>query len=712
MLNQASPLLEPDRQAMRRQLEQVFCGVLDFAHVGLIELAWSDPQSRALSSARLFETGEIGELIDKAMEVNRVPGCNVYVGAALRRPGATRNRRASDADFAAASSVWADIDSNVMTAAAATCDRLGIPPTLVIITGRHPHLRAQLWWRLDVPCHDPAALRSVCSDIAQAIGGDPSVVNPGRVLRLGGSIAWPVKAGRVVELTEVDVRGDQRPRHYSIGQLARAFAPEPGPLMRLEPASAVTRPPAFTSPAELPAAAIESATLVPNPNGGLAIGSLSVDETLAAIRRGDHWHNNLVRLIGHWIARGWSDTEILTFAESVTLPDYTVAQTRHEMQAMIAGGRRKWGIESAAHNLEPLAPQRPPIIDPRSWSGKPLPAREWLVKNWIPMNHVTALYGDGGMGKTLLAQQLLTSVATGREWLGLGVRRLRSFGLLCEDHEDDLHFNQERINGAYWIDYSELSDLRLWPSVGFDNLLMTFDGKESGHGQLTTFFGRLLDEVKSFGARFVVLDTAADLFGGNENIRTQVRQFIANACGRIARETNGAVLLCAHPSVSGMATGFGSSGSTAWNNTVRSRLYLTQAKAEDGEQPDPDLRTLARKKSNYARAGESLTLRWSDGVMMPIAAPAQDDESDIRRRVLDEIDRAWREGQPYSEMPQARTRFVLMLLPKRLGLGRGAVERAYLALLASGEVSSEVHDAHRNLRGLRAIKRTGGGAPR
>jgi RecA-family ATPase len=150
---------------------------------------------------------------------------------------------------------------------------------------------------------------------------------------------------------------------------------------------------------------------------------------------------------------------------------------------------------------------------------------------------------------------------------------------------------------------------------------MTFDGKESGQGRLTAFFDHLLDEVKHFGAQFVVLDTAADLFGGNENIRSQVRQLVANACGRIARETKGAVLVCAHPSLSGIATGFGSSGSTAWNNTVRSRLYLTQEKAEDGDKSDPDLRNLARKKSNYARADESLTLRWTDGVMVPIAAP-------------------------------------------------------------------------------------------
>jgi RecA-family ATPase len=320
------------------------------------------------------------------------------------------------------------------------------------------------------------------------------------------------------------------------------------------------------------------------------------------------------------------------------------------------------------------------------------------------MNHVTALYGDGGLGKTLLAQQLLTSVATGRQWLGQPVRKLRAFGLLCEDHEDDLHINQDRINGAYWIDYQELGDLRLWPSVGFDNLLMTFDGQDSGKGELTEFFVSFLDAVLQFGARFVVLDTAADLFGGNENIRTQVRQFIANACGRIAREIDGAVLLCAHPSLSGMASGSGSSGSTAWNNTVRSRLYLTQAEAEDGEEADPDLRVLTRKKSNYARAGETLILRWTDGVMMPVAQKNDDGTLTTHAAIemLKHIDERWAQKNPFSASPQS-DRYVVPVMVQRLGLSHGAAKSLLGDWIANEMVRSETIDSHSKARGLRVL---------
>jgi RecA-family ATPase len=54
-----------------------------------------------------------------------------------------------------------------------------------------------------------------------------------------------------------------------------------------------------------------------------------------------------------------------------------------------------------------------------------------------------------------------------------------------------------------------------------------------------------------------------------------------------------------------MNSGSGTSGSTAWNNSVRSRLYLTKADA-DG---DPDIRILKAMKANYAPSLSDLRLR-------------------------------------------------------------------------------------------------------
>ncbi|RAZ86502.1 hypothetical protein DDV93_08875 [Cereibacter johrii] len=112
-----------------------------------------------------------------------------------------------------------------------------------------------------------------------------------------------------------------------------------------------------------------------------------------------------------------------------------------------------------------------------------------------------------------------------------------------------------------------------------------------------------------------VLDTSADLFGGNEIDRAQVRQFVG-MLRRLAIEHNCAVVLLSHPSVAGMSSGSGLSGSTAWNNSVRSRIYLERVKDERDGEPDPNVRRLSSKKANYGPVGIEIAIRWQGGVFV------------------------------------------------------------------------------------------------
>jgi RecA-family ATPase len=62
-----------------------------------------------------------------------------------------------------------------------------------------------------------------------------------------------------------------------------------------------------------------------------------------------------------------------------------------------------------------------------------------------------------------------------------------------------------------------------------------------------------------------------------------------------------------------MASGSGLSGSTAWNNAVRSRLYLAHPMGDNDAEPDEDARVLSRMKANYARAHDAMDLIYRDG---------------------------------------------------------------------------------------------------
>ncbi|MDN3719996.1 hypothetical protein QW131_14380 [Roseibium salinum] len=76
-----------------------------------------------------------------------------------------------------------------------------------------------------------------------------------------------------------------------------------------------------------------------------------------------------------------------------------------------------------------------------------------------------------------------------------------------------------------------------------------------------------------------------------------------------------------------MSSGSGLSGSTAWNNSVRSRLYLERIKDSDGKETDTEMRVLTTKKANYTKTGTEIRLNWHQGVFK--AAQGKSSLSDI-----------------------------------------------------------------------------------
>jgi RecA-family ATPase len=329
------------------------------------------------------------------------------------------------------------------------------------------------------------------------------------------------------------------------------------------------------------------------------------------------------------------------------------------------------------------------VIDPTSLQGALVPDRPWLCPDWIPDHAVTGISGTGGIGKSLLAQQLLTATAIGAEWLGMPVAPCRSLYFACEDSADELHRRQADINAAYACGFADLAAIRWMPRLGHDNLLMTFAG---GLPALTSAFAELAYEARAFGARLVIVDTIADTFGGSENDRGQVRHFVQACLGRLAREIAGAVIALAHPSRSGQSDGSGQSGSTGWDASFRSRLYLGAPEAEANEPPDPDLRVLMRKKANYARRDDRIELRWIDGVLAA-TEPARGifaaaDRQHAERVFLDLLDKTMREGQFVSHSVHAGNYAPRLFAkrPEKEGRNRADFERAMQALFAADKI--------------------------
>ena len=257
------------------------------------------------------------------------------------------------------------------------------------------------------------------------------------------------------------------------------------------------------------------------------------------------------------------------------------------------------------------------VINPADWEGLPIPPREWIVPGYVPNLTVTMFSGDGGLGKSQLALQLTAGRAVAGEWIGLLPEPGRSLVLSAEDDADEMHRRLEDIRKFYDVRMSDLSDIRLVDLVGEDSILGSL---MKGQIEPTAMYHALDAYMTEWKPSLTILDVLADMFSGDENSRPQSRQFIG-LLKKLALKHRCAFLLLAHPSLTGMNSGSGTSGSTGWNNAVRSRLYLQTAKASDGSEPNKNLRIFQGMKNNYGEIGGKIDLEWKNGLFVPVQGP-------------------------------------------------------------------------------------------
>jgi RecA-family ATPase len=138
------------------------------------------------------------------------------------------------------------------------------------------------------------------------------------------------------------------------------------------------------------------------------------------------------------------------------------------------------------------------------------------------------------------------------------------------------------------------------------------------------FYAKLMDQARAVQPICTVIDNVADVYGGSEIDRSQVRQFVA-LMRQIAIAANGYVIMSAHPSQTGIASKTGLSGSTQWHNSVRARAYMHML-TENGQNPT-GTRVLEFMKSNYSALSERVELQWANGVYLPVRTPTAPEQA-------------------------------------------------------------------------------------
>ena len=340
--------------------------------------------------------------------------------------------------------------------------------------------------------------------------------------------------------------------------------------------------------------------------------------------------------------------------------------------------------EKREDNAAPLE-----IISAADFAGVEPPLRPWIVPETIPDRTVTIMGGDGAVGKSTLLLQLAICVVAGREWIGKLPESGGVLFLSAEDDRDELHRRIDAIASGLDLPLAELGDFHLVLLAGRDAVLAAPQGKSAAITP-TAVWRSLVDNVSVFQPRLLILDTLADIFGGNENARPEARQFVGMLRG-LAIDHNCAVVVAAHPSLTGMATGTGTSGSTAWNNSVRSRLYLELVKNEDGREIDGDLRLLRVMKANYSSSGAEIPIRWRDGCFVVEGPAGGFDKLAAQARAesvfLDLLALLTRQNRDVSpNVSRTYAPAVFAALPNAQGIGRQAFADAMERLLSRGEI--------------------------
>jgi hypothetical protein len=224
MTDNVSPIIAANQAAVVDHLMALFGRAME----GKVEItAIKAVPEKVAPRTQFFRLDQIDEAAQYAIEINREPQWNVYVGAALRRESVFPGSAADDTDFLRTYAVWADADNGVQVAKAkAAYDAAGLQPTLVVVTGRAPERRAQFWWTLETPITDIDVVRATVRGLADGLETDHAVCTGKQLMRLAGTLAWPKpnKLGRVLELTEL-IKPATALRELTLEQVHRAFAP-------------------------------------------------------------------------------------------------------------------------------------------------------------------------------------------------------------------------------------------------------------------------------------------------------------------------------------------------------------------------------------------------------------------------------------------------------------------------------------------------------
>lgn len=308
---------------------------------------------------------------------------------------------------------------------------------------------------------------------------------------------------------------------------------------------------------------------------------------------------------------------------------------------------------------EPGEPGEPQPMDWAALQNKAPEPTQWRLDGWLPERTVTLLSANGGVGKSNLSLQLAVALCTGQAFLGLKTKPSRVLVISAEDEARTVHFRVANICQDLGIEMSSLKGLVVYDLTQQDCVLWR-------DGCATERMQWLADMTVKHRADVVIIDNASDVFLSNENDRAEVRGFM-RCLNMICTGTGASILLLAHVNKASVIAGAGLdsnstfSGSTAWNNSARSRWAMVRSSEREI--------LLKHEKSNLGPLQEELRLEF-DAASKTFkhfgTIPGQQLAATVLRNahravILKLISQATKSGQRLSMAAQANNNAYLVL---------------------------------------------------
>lgn len=544
---------------------------------GRVELAWTDihPPHKPQYAIQ-FDLSDLDILAEKASSLNSTLNRNVYIGAGLRRTDVSASSRATDADVISCVACWADFDEDgALDRALAKCSELGIPPNIVVLTGEHPHKRGQMWWVLDEPCDELDRHKVVQKNLARILGGDPTVTNPSRIMRICGSVAWPIKSGRKLEQTRL-AEVDQREANYLIEEIERAL---------------------------LSSGSMDTAS-TPMLDFNTVDAPVNVQEALVKGLEPGKFHLNIRGAVASMLAQGTAPRIVFdVVAAMVRKEGVNVEERLDDLRRLVHGGIEK-GIykpPNAAPLVEGPPAERKKFVFADHAGLMERDPPDWMLEGFLAQKSLAAIYAPPASFKTFLALDMGLCIATGQDWHGRKTARGRVLYIASEGSGSFGFRVQAWANARHG---GSLIDSEWFRHLGEDVDML-------GPEDLRSLVEAVQEQMPN-GVDLMIIDTVARNFGsGDENSTKDMVSFINNV-GKLKSILNCAVLVIHH---TGKDEAKGGRGSSAMRGALdhefrlrredaSDRVKLVTTKQKDADEAAPVWLKLGRIEVTHPKTGE------------------------------------------------------------------------------------------------------------